>query len=342
MTKTEYQDISRLLKTTGNIIITSHHNPDGDAVGSAMAMYHVLKQLDKNITVILPNRFPDFLRWIDGAEQVVIFEQADENDMKSVFNKAGAIFCLDYNSPSRVESLEKILRETTASKILIDHHPNPEKEAFDFMLSDTSASSTAELVFRFIDECGLKDNINKPAAESLYTGIVTDTGSFSFACNNADTYRITAELIARGVDAEKLHRLIYDTFSESRLRLMGYAFAEKLLVLPEYHTAIISLSKEELSNYNYKTGDTEGLVNYPLSIREINVSIMMTERDNLVRLSFRSKGDFQVNRIAREHFEGGGHKNAAGGNSYQSIGETIEKIKSILPLYQDELDYVIQ
>ena len=342
MTKTDYRDIVSLLKTSSNIIITSHHNPDGDAVGSAMAMYHVLRKSDKNITVILPNRFPDFLRWIEGSEQVVIFDQQDEKEMEKLFSKAGMVFCLDYNSPSRVDKMEKHIRETPAAKILIDHHPNPDTDAFDYVLSETSASSTAELVHKFVVNAGMRENIDKPAAECLYTGIVTDTGSFSFACNNAETYRITAELISLGVDAEKLHRLIYDTFSESRLRLMGYAFAEKLVVLPEFHTAIISLSRKELNEYNYKTGDTEGLVNYPLSIKEINVSIMMTEREDLIRLSFRSKGNFAVNRIAKEHFEGGGHKNAAGGNSHHTMEETMEKIKSVLPLYKDELDYVIE
>lgn len=341
MTKSDYQDIISLLETTSNIIITSHHNPDGDAVGSAMAMYHVFKKSNKNISVILPNRFPDFLRWIDGSDQVVIFDQHDEKEMEKLFSTAGVIFCLDYNSPTRVGDMEKLIRESTATKILIDHHPNPDTHAFDFILSETAASSTAELVHQFVVNTGMQESIDKPAAESLYTGIVTDTGSFSFACNNAETYRITAELISLGVDAEKLHRLIYDNFSESRLRLMGYAFAEKLMILPEFRTAIIPLSRKELNDYKYKTGDTEGLVNYPLSIKEINVSIMMTEREDLIRLSFRSKGDFSVNRIAKEHFEGGGHKNAAGGNSYQSMQETIEKIKSVLPLYKDELDYVI-
>lgn len=342
MTKTDYRDIVSLLEASSNIIITSHHNPDGDAVGSAMAMYHVLRKLNKNIIVILPNRFPDFLRWIDGSEQVLIFDQQNEKEMDKLFSKAGLVFCLDYNSPTRVDKMEKLIRESSAVKILIDHHPNPDTDVFDYVLSDTSASSTAELVHKFVVNTGMRENIDKPAAESLYTGIVTDTGSFSFACNNAETYRITAELISLGVDAEKLHRLIYDTFSESRLRLMGYAFAQKLTLLPEFHTAIIPLTRKELNDYKYKTGDTEGLVNYPLSIKEINVSIMMTERDDLIRLSFRSKGDFAVNRIAKEYFEGGGHKNAAGGNSHHTMEETIEKIKSVLPLYKNELDYVVE
>ncbi|MCF8365236.1 MAG: bifunctional oligoribonuclease/PAP phosphatase NrnA [Bacteroidales bacterium] len=338
MTNSDFSSIGNLLRGQGNIIITSHYNPDGDAVGSAMAMYHTIKQINPNVTVVLPNRFPDFLKWIKNAADVVIFDQYDQQNMAGLFNKASVIFCLDYNAPSRVESMADTMMAAPATKILIDHHPNPDTAAFNYLLSKISASSTAELVYEFLEESGLTSYINKAAAECIYTGIITDTGSFSFSCNNPKTYRIMAALIEIGVDAEKLHRLIYDNFSESRLRLLGYAFDKKLLILSEYRTAIISLSKQELNDFQYKTGDTEGIVNYPLSIKEINVSILMTERDDLIRLSFRSKGDFAVNRIAAEYFEGGGHKNAAGGNSYLSINDTIEKIKSILPFYQNELN----
>jgi bifunctional oligoribonuclease and PAP phosphatase NrnA len=340
--KSDFTSVKELIKTSANIIITSHYSPDGDAVGSSMAMYHSLKALNPNITVALPNRFPDFLRWIKDSDKVVIYDQHEESVMMKLFNTADLIFCLDYNALSRVENMEKAIRSSSAVKVLIDHHPNPDKEAFDFCLSKTSSSSTAELVYEFLEETDLKIHINKAAAEALYTGIITDTGSFSFSCNNPQTYRITADLIEMGLDAERLHRLIYDNFSESRLRLLGYAFDKKLLVLSEYKTAIISLTRKELSQFQYITGDVEGIVNYPLSIREINVSIMLTEREGLIRLSFRSKGEFAVNRIAQEFFEGGGHRNAAGGNSFLSMSETIEKIKSVLPLYQDALNYEIE
>lgn len=329
------------MEHAANIIITSHYNPDGDAVGSSMALYHVLKQIHDNVTVVLPNRYPDFLKWIASSDQAVIFDQNPEEEMNKLFSKSSLIFCLDYNGLSRVNKMEEPIRNASATKVLIDHHPNPEEKDFDFLLSKTSASSTAELVYEFVDSLNLSHLISREAAESLYTGIVTDTGSFSFACNNAQTYRITADLIDRGLNAEHVHRLIYDNYSESRLRLMGYAFDKKLIMLPAYRTAIIWFTKGELEQFNHKTGDTEGLVNYPLSIKEINMSIFMTERDGLIRLSFRSKGDFAVNQIAQEYFDGGGHKNAAGGNSFKTMDETIEKIKSILPLYQHELDYNI-
>lgn len=339
MLKAEYSELKSRIEHAANIIITSHYNPDGDAVGSSMALYHVLKQIHENVTVVLPNRYPDFLKWIAASDQAVIFDQNPEEEMRKLFSKSSLIFCLDYNGLSRVNKMEELLREATATKVLIDHHPNPAEKDFDFLLSKTSASSTAELVYEFLAALNLEHLINREAAEALYTGIVTDTGSFSFACNNPQTYLITADLIERGLDAEHVHRLIYDNYSESRLRLMGYAFDKKLIMLPEYRTAIIWFSKAELEQFNHKTGDTEGLVNYPLSIKEINMSVFLTERDGLIRLSFRSKGDFAVNRIAHEYFDGGGHKNAAGGNSYKTMEETIEKIKSILPLYQHELDY---
>jgi phosphoesterase RecJ-like protein len=342
LNNSDYNQLLQQINTSSSIVITSHHNPDGDAVGSAMALYHVLKQIHENVSVVLPNRFPDFLRWIDESDRAVIFDQNPEADMAKVFKNAAIIFCLDYNSLSRVQTMEEHIRNATATKVLIDHHPNPEENDFDLLLSKTSASSTAELVYEFLVSLNFQHLINRSAAESLYTGIVTDTGSFSFACNNAETYRITADLIDRGVNAEQIHRLIYDNYSESRLRLMGYAFDQKLIMLPEFRTAIIWFSKAELEKFNHKTGDTEGLVNYPLSIKEINMSIFLTERDGLIRLSFRSKGDFAVNQIANKYFDGGGHKNAAGGNSYQTMDETLEKIKQILPLYQHELDYSIQ
>ena len=342
MTKSDYSTIKHLIQGSGNIIITSHYNPDGDAVGSAMAMYHALKCINPNVVVVLPNRFPDFLRWLPGTEDLVIFDQNDQQFMDSIFNKAGIIFSLDYNTPSRVEKMEQTLRNASATKILIDHHPQPDTEAFQFLLSKTSASSTAELVYEFLEEIELTHCINKAAAESLYTGIITDTGSFSFACNNPKTYRITADLIDKGAVPERLHRLIYDNYSESRLRLLGHAFAEKLLIFSKYRTAIISLSKDDLTRFNYKAGDSEGIVNYPLSIKEINVSILMTEREGMIRISFRSKGQFAVNQIAQKYFDGGGHRNAAGGNSYLSMEATIQKIQEILPLYEDELTYEIE
>jgi phosphoesterase RecJ-like protein len=336
----EFEEISKLLSTPTRIVVTSHYNPDGDAVGSALATYHILKRAGHQVEVILPNTFPDFLKWIPGSEDVIIYGQEKEK-AEQAFQAAPIIFCLDYNAPNRVDSMGKILVSAQGIKVLIDHHPSPDTQAFQYLYSDVSASSTAELVFKFAEATGLKKFINVDAAKGLYAGIITDTGSFSFSCNSPSVYRIMAELVELGIDAEQLHRLIYDNFSESRIRLLGSALSEKLLVLPEFHTAFISFSKDDLERFNYKAGDTEGIVNYPLSIREINLSIMMTERQDLIRLSFRSKGDFPANKIASDYFEGGGHKNAAGGNSYLTMEETIQKVKEILPLFREQLNFTI-
>jgi len=342
LTTIQINAIRQLLENTKNILITTHHNPDGDAIGSSMALYHTLKSAGIESTVVVPNTIPDSISWIEGSDEILIFEEQDSSKIDQVFAEAGLIFCLDFNAPRRVgEKMQKPLEASSAVKILIDHHPQPQTSAFDYLYSETSASSTAELVYKFLQLLEFEKHINKAAAESLYTGIVTDTGSFSFSCNDPDIYLITADLIKRGVDAELLHRRIFDTFSEKRLRLMGYAIHQKLLVLHTFHTAIISLTKEELERFDHKAGDTEGIVNLPLSISNINVSILLTERDDLIRLSFRSKGDFEVNKLAGEHFDGGGHRNAAGGNSELSMQETIEKIKTVLPLYFNELQYLI-
>jgi bifunctional oligoribonuclease and PAP phosphatase NrnA len=329
----DFQSIVQLLRTSPGIIITSHHNPDGDAVGSAMALYHAIKKENSAVSVILPNSYPDNLSWIQKSEEILIFEKEDQNLIEQKLVEAQLVFCVDFNTPSRTGNMESSLRKVRGKTVLIDHHPEPDKDFFDYCFSDISASSTAELIYTFLQRAGLSENIDKAAAESLYAGIITDTGSFSFSCNNAVTYRIMADLITKGVDAERLHRLIYDNFSEERLRMLGYAFYEKMLILKEFKTAIIAFNKNELSRFNNKPGDTEGIVNYPLSIKDIIISIMISERGDHLRLSFRSKGDFAVNKIAKAYFDGGGHRNAAGGYSYLTTEATIQKIKEILPLF---------
>ncbi len=341
MNSAEFLELSNLLSTTSKIVVTSHYNPDGDAVGSAMAMYHMLSQSGQQVNVVFPNDFPDFLKWIPVSSKVLNYG-TDTQKGEDLLQSAEIIFCLDYNAPHRVESMEKALVTSPAIKVLIDHHPNPDTNAFEYLYSKVTASSTAELVFLFAEAVGLKKFINTDAAKGLYAGIISDTGSFSFSCNSPATYRIIAELLELGVDAEQLHRLIYNNFSESRIRLLGSTLSEKMVVLPEFHTAFIPLTKTDLENFNYKIGDTEGIVNYPLSIKQVNLSIMMTERKGLIRVSFRSKGDFPANQIASEYFKGGGHKNAAGANSLLSMEETINKIMQILPIFQEQLDFEIR
>lgn len=317
------------------MLITSHHNPDGDAIGSLLAMHHFFKKIGVKVESIVPNDYPDFLKWLPGSPEIRIFKE--KRDAK-LFSEADIIYSLDYNTPSRISHMERYLRSSGAKKILIDHHPGPELDFFDSSFSKVDISSTAELVFQYITSWKGDSIITREMAACIYVGIMTDTGSYSFNCGYPSTFHATARLLETGIDAELIHRLVYDNYAEMRLRLLGYCLSEKLNVIEEYSLAYISLTKAELERFDFKPGDTEGIVNYPLSIRDISISVMMLEREDKIRLSFRSKGDFPVNRIAAEHFNGGGHKNAAGGDSYISMDETILRLLEILPDYKGLID----
>ena len=335
----KFNSIAQLIKLidkSQNFVILSHTNPDGDAVGSSLALYMVLKQYHENVNIILPNNFPSFLDWMPKSEEIIIFNK-NQKQCNSLVNKADIIFCLDFNHPDRLNDVSDLLVNSKAKKVLIDHHIQPDN-SFDFIFSDVGASSTAELLYEFIVEIGYKSKINKEIADCIYVGICTDTGSFSFSCNNSKTYIITADLIKNGVDAAEIHNLIYDTFSEDRMRLLGYCLSEKLKIYKDYSASCIFLTKDELKKFNYKVGDTESVVNFALAVKGINFAVLFTEREGRVRCSFRSKGSFSVNDFSRKHFDGGGHKNAAGGSSYVSIDETLKKFESLLPIYKDELN----
>jgi bifunctional oligoribonuclease and PAP phosphatase NrnA len=336
----QISELNHLLAEKKKIVITSHNNPDGDAIGSSLAMVHYLNKKGHDVTAIVPNHFPGFLAWLPGSDKILIYSQAAKKAQK-VLQEAELIFCLDYNAISRLGPAAEIVERSTAKRIMIDHHVDPVENDFDYCFCTVNTSSTGELIYEFIELLGDLKLIDKPIAESIYTGIVTDTGSFSFAANKKRTYLITAELVDKGIDAEKVHRLIYDTFSEDRLRLLGHAVNNNMLVWDDLHTAIIFLTKKDLKKFNYKVGDVEGVVNYPLMMEKINMSVLLTERDNMIRMSMRSKGEFSVNLLARKHFNGGGHRNAAGAKSFVNMDETIEQIKKVLDGYRDELDYRI-
>jgi bifunctional oligoribonuclease and PAP phosphatase NrnA len=333
----KFEQIALLIDKSRLVVVTSHHNPDGDAIGSALAMTALLKKLGKNAVAIVPNDYPSFLKWIPGAENLLIFQYHEEK-AKNLIESADLIFCLDYNALNRTERMEKALSASSAKKVLIDHHLQPVESDFDIIYSIINISSTSELVCRFIDGCKWSDLLDKEIATSLYVGIMTDTGSFSFSCSNPDTFRIAASLIQTGIDPDQIHRYVYDTYSENRLRLLGFCLSEKLTVLQEFNTAFIALTASELDHFNYRTGDTEGIVNYALSIENVKIAVLLTERKDRIRLSFRSKGNLSVNSIAREHFAGGGHRNAAGGDSFLSLDETILKLRKALAQYKDEID----
>ena len=335
---TDFIKIRDLIDNSGNIIITTHTNPDGDAIGASLAMFSYLKKRGFMVKVIIPDPFPEFLAWLPNAGDILIFEN-QAAQCREFIRKSDLIICLDFNNLKRLNELGNEVRNSSSIKVLIDHHLNPADD-FRYRISFSRISSTSELVYDFIVESGFKNLIDKEIAECLYTGIATDTGSFSYACNYVKTYLITAELFRLGIDGEHIHRLIYDTYSESRLRLLGYAVSDALTVLHEFHTAYIVLTLEDLEKFNYKVGDTEGVVNYALSIKDINLAALFMERDDQVKVSFRSKGNFSVDRLAREYFGGGGHSNASGANCNTGIRETVEKFLSLLPGLSEDLKHI--
>jgi phosphoesterase RecJ-like protein len=333
--------LASVFRSNSNFAIVTHSNPDGDTIGSALALAAILNKIGNQARVLVPNMYPDFLSWLPGINMAVVFEK-QAREAKEIIQNARYIISVDHNALSRTGNINDDLIKSAGIRIMIDHHIDPELESYDLAYWDTKVSSTAELVYRLITELGLKDHINISDAENLYVGIMTDTGSFKYSISNPSTFRVAAELIEFGVDGERVNRLIYDTFSESRLRLLGFSILERMEVLPRYKTAFIALSLNDLKKYCYQIGDTEGLSNLPLSMHDINLAVLITERKDQIRLSFRSKGEFSVNEFARSHFDGGGHPNAAGGTSKSTLAETIDKLKSVLPLYEHQLSYVYQ
>jgi len=332
----QVKELKEILSKPKNIVIVTHWSPDGDAMGSSLGLYNYLKKKKHEVTVITPNDYPAFLYWLPGNKNVINFSVKTKEANKAVA-KANIIFCLDFNSLGRINHLGENVGKSKAIKCIIDHHLEPEDFA-DYMLSDTKSSSTCELVVDFITLMGDKNLIDKNIANCLYTGIVTDTGSFRFPSTSAKTHRIISELIDAGAENSIIHNRIYDDNTEDKLRLLGFLLVQKLTILKEYQTAFFSLKADELKHFNYKKGDTEGVVNYALSIVGIRFAAFFVERDGEIKTSFRSKGKFNVNLFARKHFNGGGHANAAGGMSDVSLDETIIKFVSLLPEYKKELN----
>lgn len=334
----EVSAVKDLIQKSNHIVITTHHRPDGDAMGSSLGLYNYLKLLGKNVNVITPSDYPDFLTWLPSNDVVIDFE-TKKNTAKELIQSADLIFCLDFNWLSRVEAMENDLRNASAKKVLIDHHLDPEK-VYDFVFSFTEACSTCELIYRFIVALGDAQKVNKAIAECLYCGIMTDTNSFRYSSMKADVHRIIADLMEAGAENYKIHERVYDTSSENRLRLLGFSLKEKLIVLPEFNTAYLALSQAELEMFNHKSGDTEGLVNYALSINGIKFAAFFSEKDGIIKISFRSKGDFSVKEFSSKYFSGGGHKNASGGRSELPLKDTLKKFLDLLPTYKSELNSV--
>lgn len=323
------QEALPLLKEPKKIFITTHHKPDGDALGSTLGLYHYLLQFGHKVTVVSPSEAPDFLMWLPGIETVLNYESEPKQCLK-ILDEADLIFCLDFNRLDRIKTMEEPLKKASQPKILIDHHLMPDEQAFAYGMSDAAKSSTCEMVYDFIMLDGGQSYINNNIAQCLYTGLMTDTGSFRFPATTASVHEIIADFKRRGLDHSLIHQEVYDTWSPGRMRFLGYVLSEKMEVFPEQKYGIIALSQEEVKRFNVNTGDTEGLVNYPLSIKDILVAVMISERKDEVKLSFRSKGDIDVSTFARTYFNGGGHFNAAGGSSDLSLEATVKKVKDLI------------
>ncbi|NCT94655.1 MAG: bifunctional oligoribonuclease/PAP phosphatase NrnA [Chitinophagaceae bacterium] len=317
-------------------VITMHQKPDGDAMGSALGLYHFLKALGHEATVVSPTNWADFLRWMPGIPEVVDFERNREK-ATALVNEADVIFCLDFNILHRTKHMESILSEAGGQRILIDHHQQPQVEKFAYGISDTSKSSTCEMVYDFIMASGHGSLLNLDMAQCLYTGLMTDTGSFRFPAATASVHRMAAHLKDLGLNHTLVHDQIYDCFLENRLRFIGYALLNRMDVLYEYNTALMYITSADLRRFEIKTGDTEGLVNYLLTIQGIKLGALVIDRDEERKWSFRSKGDFDVNSFAREHFEGGGHKNAAGGRDSENLETTVKKFRAVIKDYYNQL-----
>lgn len=338
MNKDHVQRVLEMCKAAQQIVITGHKSPDGDAVGSTLALHLYLKAKGIDSTVIVPDDYPKFLKWLPGNDLVQVYEH-DIAKANELLGKAGLIFTLDYNHLSRVGNMTSALVNSMAPKVMIDHHQQPADYA-EITFSDTSSCSTAQMIYQFIAAVGDEDLVTVEMAECIYCGLVTDSGSFRFNSVNTETHEIAAHLIAKGLDHAMVHRRIYDTNRLEKLKLVGYALSNKLEVLVDGRAAIIYLSEGELELHKYHAGDTEGLVNQALSIEGVNCAVFIREGKNNVKLSFRSKGNFDVNKFARHHFNGGGHMNAAGGAILETpLDEVVSNVKSVLETYKTDLDY---
>ena len=318
--------IEEILKRTKKIVITTHQSPDGDAIGSSLALFGYLVKKGFDVSVVVPDSFPKFLKWMEGTDNIHVYDY-EQNVVEGLISEADLIFSLDYNDLKRVGGVGVLIEKSTAYKAMIDHHLNPATFA-DWMCSDTSSCSTAQLVYNFIEDFNDLDLIDKQIAEGIYCGIMTDSGSFRFPSVQAKTHLIAADLINRGLNHARVHELVHDVNTLPKLHLLGFALNEKLRVLPKLPVAVIAISSEELSRFSYKKGDTEGLVNYALSLEGVEMAAFIKEDDNKVKMSFRSKGDIAVNEFSSQYFSGGGHKNAAGGVSFTSFEETVKLFES--------------
>jgi bifunctional oligoribonuclease and PAP phosphatase NrnA len=333
---TQKEEFSLLLAQPKKIVITTHQNPDGDAMGSSLGLAGVLKKMGHQVVVIPPTEPANYLRWMPHQELVICFEGNQQNEAKEKINEAELIFCLDFSVLDRIKNMAPLVRESNAIIVMVDHHQEPESFA-NYVFWNEKAAAACELVYQLIEKTVGADLIGKDEASCLYAGLVTDTGSFRYDATTSDVHRIAGELISKGIRNSLIHRQLFDTNSIDRLRFLGYALHQKLVHLPEYNAAYFTFTKEELQQFNSKNGDTEGIVNYGLSIQGVVFSAIFVERDDMIKISFRSVNNFSVSELSRQHFDGGGHHNAAGGRSYESLDATVQKFLNLLPSLQEKL-----
>ncbi len=332
-----WKEVESRIKSSAHTVIVSHRSPDGDSIGSSLALYYYLKNFIGHVQVITPDPAPQFLSWLSGFDTILNYQE-NKNAVNEELKKADLLCCLDFNTPSRMGDLELAFQLNQDAYIInIDHHQDPDDFA-NFQLLDTSASSTCQLIYDFICELDGIDKLTLELGEAMYTGIVTDTGSFRFSSTSKHTHNVVAELIEVGINPGQIHENIYNNYSIDRLKLLGFALDQRFNVYEKYSAAIIYLSENDLNQFNFQKGDTEGLVNYPLSVANICMSILITEKDGKVKMSFRSKGNFRVNELSAKYFSGGGHFNAAGGISDVGVLETVKKLEKIFPEYEKELN----
>lgn len=328
--------LNNQLKLSKKILIFSHINPDGDAIGCSLGLYHILKNLDKEVYVIVPNDFPGFLKFLPDSDKIIVFLK-NKKKVISLLKSADLIFNVDFNSLSRLGEINSFAASSKAFKVLIDHHPDPQ-DFCDISFSDITVSSAAELVYMVLKNMNVTHKITTNAANCFLTGIISDTGSFSHNCSHKQTYDIVAELIKHGADKDYIHNNLYSTFSNNRMRLMGFAIYERMKIFSDNAVGYISLSSEDLAKFQFKDGDTEGFVNIPFSIKGIKVTAIILEKQDYIKFSFRSKGAFCVNNFAKKYFDGGGHTNASAGKIKKSFSDAIQYFESCILEHKNQIN----
>lgn len=334
-TSEKVKHLAQLISSAKHILITSHKSPDGDSIGCSLSLYHFLKKQGFPVFVCHPDIAPSFLQWMPGINDILLLE-TDTEKVKSHFEQADLIFGLDYHHPNRTGKMEDLLVHSKASKVIIDHHRDPDKEFATILFSDITASSTSQLIYDLIEALDKTNLIDDLSGTCMYTGIVTDTGSFRFSATSARTHQIAGELISKGIRTWEIHEKLFDTNSLNKLKLVSYALLEKLIILPEFKTAFIWLTQAEEDRFKVIKGDTEGLVNQVLSIEGIRLAGFFKESEHIIKISFRSKGQIPTNLLSKEHFEGGGHLNASGGKFVGKIEDATQKFVTILPKFVED------